>query len=163
MYQTFFAVIPLNHICTVSLLPLPYRYISSRIPHQSPAATAICRGTIAPGDRRKCLWCNRLLEDSLRSATPPGEAIGGIVPALRKTRFFVHSGVQRLRGAERRTPGSSLLPFGQFTSWQSPQQGVTSIEDLRQIRTTVPGDCHGRKRPRNDSGLLVAGCVSIKF
>ena len=93
MYQTFSAVILLNHICTVSLLPLPYRYISSRIPHQSPAATAICRGAIAPGDRRKCLWCNRLLEDSLRSATPPGEAIVCIVPALRKTRFFVHSGV----------------------------------------------------------------------
>jgi len=30
---------------------------------------------------------------------------------------------------------------------------------FRQIRTALPGDCHGRKRPRNDSGLLIADCT----
>ena len=46
-----------------------------------------------------------------------------------------------LRGADRRrTPGWPLLPFGQFTFWQS--RGPSYIPDHRR-------DCHGL-RPRND-------------
>ena len=54
--------------------------------------------------------------------------------------------------------GSPTIPYAR---WQSPQQGVTSIEVFRQIRTTVPGDCHGRKRPRNDRKNSIAARTII--
>ena len=101
-----------------------------------------------------CNWVSGCKENSNRRDTPPGVSAPH---RQKKDRVKISTS---LRGAKRRTPGWLLLPYGQFTFWQSASPcAALPVPDGDGRRT----DCHvGLCPPRNDSvgeaSPSVSGC-----
>ena len=112
------------HIFQITTLPPAFLISHPSVP-KSRWATARNCGVIAPG--------NHWILDSLRGAPPPGEAMGAAAPEVLSDRPIrtpregcpynpscKNKHVIANQCAHWCTPGWLLLPYGQFTFWQSP-------------------------------------------